>query len=494
MQGLTTDWHGPSGLQVAAGAGVPGLFDGIMVPDFHTLDGSTATLGAQWSPLSQWTVGGQFIEARDVNLAVGQVVEGNSLLSSDTGLVSAAWRDQNERLQMSLLDGEVSGKGSALGAWLDGAITTGRIQQSAGLFRIDPNLTWGNQLIADDVQGGYYRVDYQSRRWFADAGVDQVHSVSGLGSDTTFLTSNARYQWSRDWGVGGLTDVSRTGGGTNWSLEGFVDHLNRWGSGRVQADETHTTNGEDSMLSLDQTWNTPTGLRLSTTASVERAEGMVSAGTAQGSTLIGLSAYGGGQFTTRLGIEGNVRWLTTVQGRAAPGTSANVALTYDLSPNWEVLATYYDSRQGAFTQLTVVSPLTPPIATPVPGVAERGVFLTLRYKRASGAHFAPLGGAAGAGSGSIAGTVYLDANANGRADAGEAGVPNLTVMLDGRYSVQTDAAGRFDFPAVATGQHVITVISDNLPLPWTMVDDGRVAVEVTTRNRTDLSIAAQRPR
>jgi len=65
--------------------------------------------------------------------------------------------------------------------------------------------------------------------------------------------------------------------------------------------------------------------------------------------------------------------------------------------------------------------------------------------------------------------VYLDANYNGHYDAGEAGAPNVTVVLDGRFSVQTDATGRFDFPAVATGHHVISVVPDNLPLPWVLV-------------------------
>jgi hypothetical protein len=141
----------------------------------------------------------------------------------------------------------------------------------------------------------------------------------------------------------------------------------------------------------------------------------------------------------------------------------------------------------------VVSPLTPPALTAIPAVQERGVFLTFRYKRASGLHFAPLGGAPGGASGEIVGIVYLDANNNGRPEAGEAGAPNVTVVLDGRFSVRTDAGGRFYFPAVATGHHVITVISDNLPLPWILVGDGRAEVDVTTRDRTDVSIAAQRP-
>ncbi len=494
MQGLATEWRGPSDLQITAGGGVPGIYDGIMVPDFRTLDGSTATAGAQWSPASHWTVGGQFIEARDVNLAVGTSYADTPLFSSKTGLLSAAWQDQGERVQMNLLDGDVSGKSNGVGGWVDGSITQGRILQNAGLFRIDPNMSWGNQVISNDMQGGYYRLGYQSRQWQADGGVDEVRTVSGLGNNITFLTGDARYQLFRDWGVGGVGNLALTDGGNNWSLEGYVDHVNSWGLGRAQADYADTTSGQGTTLTLDQTWTMPQGLRLSTSMSVAHITGAPLDGIDQDSTVLGLAAYGGGRFTECLGLDGNVRWATVMQGRAAPGVSANVSLTYQMSPHWQVLATYYDSQVGSWTPIAVNSPLTPPVAAIVPSAREQGIFLTLRYQRASGSHFAPLGGAPGAGAGGISGTVYLDANNNGRLDAGEAGAPNVTVVLDGRFSVQTDASGRFSFPVVATGHHVIIVVSDNLPLPWTLVNDGRTEIEVTTRDRTDISIGAQRPR
>ncbi len=493
MQGLTTEWRGPSGLQLVAGGGVPGLYDGIVVPDFRTLNGSTATAGAQWSPSSQWTVGGQLIEAHDVNLAVGPMIDGTALMSSTTGLLSAAWADGGEHVQMNLLDGG-GGKANAVGSWVDASLEQGRFLQNAGIFRIDPGMTWGDQLISNDAQGGYYRLNYQSRQWLADIGVDEVRSVSGLGANTTFVTGDSRYQLSRDWGVGGVANTSHTDGGTSWSLEGFVDHSNAAGTARAQVDFAETPAGRDATLTLNEAWATPVGMRLSTSAAVERISGAVIDDLQQDSTVLSIAAYGGGQFTTGFGIEGNVRWAAAVQGQAAPGVSANVSLTWQLSQAWEILGTYYDSRIGSWTPLTVESPLTPPVATPVPAVQERGIFLTFRYRHAGGAHFAPLGGAPGAGSGEIAGVVFLDANDNGRADAGEAGAPNVTVVLDGRFSVQTDANGRFAFPAVATGHHIIVVVPDNLPLPWILLNQGRAEAEVTTRDRTEIAIGAQRPR
>jgi hypothetical protein len=352
IQGLTTEWRGPSGLQVVAGGGVPGLYDGIVVPNFRTLDGSTATAGAQWSPASQWVVGGQFIEAHDVNLAAGPVIDGTALTSSATGLLTAAWQDRGEHVQVNLLDGGISGKGNALGTWIDGSLAQGRVTQNAGIFRIDPDLTWGNQLITNDAQGGYYRLNYQSRQWLADAGIDEVRSVSGLGTNTTFLTGDTRYQLSRDWGIGSVANASHTDGGTSWSLEGFVDHSNGAGTGRAQADFTNTPAGRDAALTLNESWSTPIGTRLSTSAAVERISGAMINGLGQDSTVLSIAAYGGGQFSTGLGVEGNVRWAAAVQGQAAPGISANVSLTWQLSQSWEILATYYDSRVGSWTQVS----------------------------------------------------------------------------------------------------------------------------------------------
>jgi len=503
MLGATTEWRGPDGLQFVAGGGEPGVLNGIKVPVFDTLGGSTAALGAQWSPAPQWTVGGQYAGARDANLYYQS--PGDSVLppeigipriSSNTGIVSAAWQEGRTHAQFNFIDGTLDGNNNALGAWTDASVTRGPYTQSFGAFYIEPNLAWGNQLILSNAEGGYYRIDYQTRRWSANFGIDEVQPVSGQGVSSTFLNGNARYQVDRDTGIGAVSNLlmSHDGGSqTAWSLEGYLDQANSWGIGRVQLGYATSTEANDLSATVQQSWTMPTGVRLATSVAVDSGHSAPTAGLpAQDTTVVRLAVYGGGNLTSRLSVDGNVQWATAVQGRAAPSTSADVSLVCQLARSWELLFTYYENRIGSWTPLTVTSPLTPPVPTPQASQGQQGLFLTLRWQQSRGGHFVPLGGSPGSGSGRLTGVVYLDANENGRYDAGEAGAPNVTVILDGRFSTRTDANGRFDFPAVVAGRHVLTVQQDNLPLPWTLVNQGRTEVEVTTRDRVDVNIAAMR--
>jgi len=503
MLGATTEWRGPDGLQFVAGGGEPGVLNGIKVPVFDTLGGSTASLGAQWSPSPQWAVGGQYAGARDANLyyqppgdSVLPPEIGSPRISSNTGIVSAAWQQDHTHAQFNLIDGTLDGNSNAFGAWTDASLTRGPYTQSFGAFYIEPNLAWGNQLIFSNAEGGYYRLDYQTRRWSANFGIDEVLPVSGQGVSSTYLNGNARYQVDRDTGIGAVTNLLLSHDGsseTAWSLEGYLDQANPWGTGRVQLGYATSMQAEDISATVQQSWTLRTGLRLATSVAVDSGHSAPTAGLpAQDTTVVRLAAYGGGDLTARLSIDGNVQWATAVQGRAAPSTSADVSLVCQLARSWELLFTYYENHFGSWTPLTVTSPLTPPVPTPQASQGQQGLFLTLRWQQSRGGHFVPLGGAPGAGSGRLTGVVYLDANENGRYDAGEAGAPNVTVILDGRFSTRTDINGRFDFPAVVAGHHVLTVQSDNLALPWALVNQGRTEVDVTTRDRIDVNIAAVR--
>ena len=150
---------------------------------------------------------------------------------------------------------------------------------------------------------------------------------------------------------------------------------------------------------------------------------------------------------------------------------------------------YYENRTDSAQPLTIVSPIAQPIV--LQSFRDRGFFLTLRFDARAGRATAPLGGRPGDGAGTVSGVIYLDANENGRMDAGEQGAPNVTVILDGRFGTRTDAQGRFEFPSVLEGRHLVTVTPDNLQLPWVLKNDGRSELFVSVRSSTHIEIPAQ---
>ena len=492
--GLVSEWNGPGRTQFLGSVGQPGVFQGIRVPGFTTLGGSTSTLGAQWSPAPAWTLGGQWVTAHDVKSAPTLGSAHDQLFSSSSEIATALWQLPALRAQLSLINGRIAGLSSGQGAWLDATATVGKVQHGAGIFRVDPNLSWGNQPIISDAQGAYYRYSFQSRRWQSNAGVDYLTSLSGRGSTATFFSADSRFQWSRDRGLGAVMNLRQSNSHTGWSSEVYADQINSLGIGRGQLNYSQDNSGKDTVLTLDQSWKMRVGMRLSTSISLERLRqsGLAVGQVAQDHTALGFSLFGGGELTSRLALDSNIRWEHALQGVNAPAISANVALTWQLSPLWSLLGTLYESRTGAWSSITIASPLAPPSALTTPANDDRGLFLTVRYQRAGGAHFAPLGGPPGTGWGQVSGTVYQDANKNGQLDAGEIGAPHITVLLDGRYSVQTDAQGHFEFPAVASGHHVLTAVADNLPLPWMIPGDNRTEITVETRQHTLQDIGAQK--
>ena len=148
-------------------------------------------------------------------------------------------------------------------------------------------MTWGNQLIANDAAGRLLPLGLPEPAMAGGCRHRRSAFGSGLGSNTTFLTGDARYQMSRDWGVGGVANVSRSDGGTAWSLEGYVDHVNALAAPAAHRRITRRRpTGRDTAFTLDQTWSTPTGSHLSTSASVERISGALSNSLQQDSTVL----------------------------------------------------------------------------------------------------------------------------------------------------------------------------------------------------------------
>lgn len=488
MLGGLTEWRDPAGSQVTAGVGEPGVFTGLYVPGFRRLGGTLTTVGGQTAIDRNWTAGLQYTGANDVT-SVLQPRDGAREFSTNSWFGAAAWQDRTRRFQANALGTRNSVDGSHQGGWADGYVQDGRYGHGFGAFYLGSNLAWGNQSVGTDTAGGYYRVNYVSRRWLWDAMVDYTAPLGDSRFDaSTFVSGSTRYQVRQDLGVGAGGN-GRFDGNSAWSAFAFVENVFPALVNRTQVYAAGNSPKQDLALTADQTWNVPAGARLNTTLLVGRYDDGIAA-----STRFGLALFGGGDVAPNLSLDANVQW-TQSGGEATPSTLiGNIGFTWRLAPQLSLVGTAYRSQTRSAFPLQVLSPGEELARRAEERIDDRGLLLILRYETRAGSMAAPLGGMAGSGAGRLAGMVFLDGNDDGRFTAGEQGAANVTVVLDGRYSTRTDAQGRFEFPAVAAGTHRITVMPDNLPLPWALPDDGRVEVDVSVRGTSTVDIPARRLR
>jgi uncharacterized repeat protein (TIGR01451 family) len=73
----------------------------------------------------------------------------------------------------------------------------------------------------------------------------------------------------------------------------------------------------------------------------------------------------------------------------------------------------------------------------------------------------------------VTGRVFVDSARTGRFRDGDKGVPGVRVFLEDGESVTTDRYGRFTFPSVHPGQHVLRVDTTTLPAGVRAYDDRR---------------------
>ena len=488
MLGALTEWRNLGGTQLTAGVGEPGVFNGIYVPGFRRLGGTATTAGGQWALSPRWSSGLQYYGADDVTSPLQPELDAPRF-TSHSMFAATAWQDANERYQLNVIGSDNSFNGTHYGGWGDGYVQTGRYGHGFGAFWLGSTLAWGNQLLGSDIRGAYYRLNYASRRWIWDAQIDYTDPVGESQFDTTtFVSANTRYQIWQDLAIGGGGNA-RTGGNTAWSAFAFVENTVPLLINRMQIYTARNAPKSEVTLTANQTWTVPAGTRLSTTVLVGRYDDR-----AESSNQFGLAIFGGGDIVSNLSLDANLQW-THSTGDAQPTTLiGNVGFTWRFRPDLQLIATFYRSQSQSQLPLQIVSPIAA-INTPIEErISDRGAFLILRYEARAGSMAPPLGGMAGGGAGRVAGVVFLDSNEDGRFAAGEQGAANVTVILDGRYSTRTDGQGRYEFPAVAAGQHQIMVMPDNVPLPWMLLRDGRAEFEVPVRGNVNVDVGAQRMR
>lgn len=488
--GISSDWlHTGSNLRVMGGFGRGGVFDGARVVGFDLSDGDVGTLGAQWQWSPQWTgaVGAMATDGRLIPGSDGGVTLDDTRTRSL--LAATGWRDARNGATLTVQSSS-GDLGDAVGAWVDARADRGRYSHRYGVFRLDPGLAWGALPIANDAQGAYYRIAYSHARWSWNAGLDKIDSVSGNSFEGSYGNVHARYQASTRMGLGGGIYVRESRASTALSTQLFLDRSHRWGQTRLQLDQVDGgSTGNDSWeLKLDHALPMQQGTRLS----FSLGHGSLAYDGLAATDTTSLAALGGFNFSDNISLDGSARYSHASGPDAVRGTDLNLNLSWRLSRHWSLVGSVYENR-GSRRSPFLLDPLAPDNFIAIP--RDRSLFLSLRYERRAGTAPAVLGGAPDAAVGAISGHVFLDENGDGERAASERPAANVTVLLDGRYTVRTDSDGLYEFPRVAVGKHVLTVVPDNLPLPWFLDEaaDRRI-VEVVVRQQQRADFGARRQR
>lgn len=498
MLGASSEWIQRSrGLQLQAAIGRGGTYNGARINGFEPGDGTVATIGAQWAWSKQWT------GAASLLVTDGRIVpDDQGLPAFQNGQTRALvfgnrWQGARDSINVNLQASDSDGA-QAAGVWLDARADRGRFSHRYGAFHLQPDLAWGAWPINNDVRGGYYRVDFNRARWSWNAGIDRIDSISGTGFDGWYGNAFVRYQASPRLGYGGglsARDSSDSADSAAQALQLFVDTGTRIGQTRLQFDLARAERDADSwQFLLDHALRLREGSRLSVSAGI----GELADGSSAASRTMTLATYGGFDLTDDFSLDGTLRWSRSEGDDASTGGDSNgldlnLGWRWRIASRWTLLGNLSESR-GSRRSPFALDPLTnQPVFGTLPH--DRAAYLSLRYDYSAGRARQVLGGAPGAASGRITGSVFLDENADGVRSASEQPAANITIVLDDRYSVRTDDQGRFVFERVAVGAHRIEAIPDNLPLPWSIDDEGaRRRVQVDVRGDASVEIGAQRPR
>jgi hypothetical protein len=499
MLGLNSQWRQSAGLQINAAVGRAGSFSGFPVARFDTTEGSYAYLSAQdrasfggGAGHSNWLYGAALAIARNGSAASLSQAGGDAasvyLAAQRQWPNSAGLAVQPNSLQINLLHSEKSGatlpavaSATAQGLWLDGSFSTAGNLNQWGLFHLEPNLSWLDASVASNLQGGYWRHSWRTRQWSSESALELLQPAQGDTPAGFFATQAVRYQYSTLISYGGSLSLRRYNGDAE-AVQVYGQWSHGLGSTRVQV-EAARSDPADKLLrvQIDHDVNASADLRFATSLSVDREKrsGLPSRG-------FGLALNADWQLTPYL------VFTQTAQSRFVGGQAQytlNSGLSWRIAPQWSLNATVFAVQGNPQPGAVVQSPLTPaPAARKT--LQDKGVFVSLRYSEAAGSARAPIGGTVGSAAGSVQGVIYLDENGNGKQEASERGVPQVTVLLNGRFAASTDAQGKFEFPYVAAGNHGVTVVSDNLPLPWGISGEGKQTIRVYSRDLTRVTYGA----
>lgn len=517
VRGTGTRIYGPD-FDISAGLGERGSLVGGPFAGFEPSSGTLAWLGSSRRWANGYFAGVQINQAHGVaqtsndyalGSAYGQMLasrEDVSSLAAAVGYGLDPVRDGDYRLRLVWLQSQtsasISGRNNrATGAFIDGGWRMAGLRHEFGLYQADPNLRFGDNLVASDNRGAYWRVDGNSARLSWGLGIDAVQYNPDRDP--------ARYN-ARQWGVYGnmhyrIDRHNLVGASGHWSSIRRLNTADNTPDGQrsLQASGFYQTRFQDwapSRLRVNL-WRNQALVLNDTQATGEEIEweqdwvnGRYETLRPEFTTTLGVARDRSGSNTQTYptagvmarhwisptwNIGGTLRY-TSRSGNLATsrGLSGSVNTEAQLSAGWRIGASIQLNQARIETQNIAGIP-----TALVSRSNDKSAYIYLRWDGSSGEvlRVAGQGDARAAGGGSIQGTVFFDANNDGEQQANENGVPNVEVFLDGRYRSVTNAAGQFEFPMVAAGGHHLSLRPESVPLPWGTTQDRSNSVEVPLR-------------
>ena len=478
IRGVRGEWTQPGQVFLAqASIGEPGRIDTLGNNEFRGTGSGRVAVGLQWDPLvasastrATWAAAVQMESEHagsmtPTHLASDQKT--NPRINTDSVFMAARHEAPDNRIQVNALRSLGNAeRTSTQGLWLDSSWGGDRQPQSAGLYWLEPGLNWAGLPMANDLAGVYVRRAWRAREWSAEGSMDWLRSIEQPQRQGYYATGAARWRLNKFHQIGAGLSVRRYAG-AGWSS--FLDWRwkNPWGLGGVRWDQSKVeAQSREQQLTFDQDWDVTRGWGLMTSFSLARVDQETHLGAGL-NLAMPLSSYASARASLNSGLNGT------------SGQHLNLALglNWRVMRDWSLDAQYtrYSGKMPMFS----LDPLAPPL-TPLK-LNNWSLYVVLRFEWQAGSTVAPLGGRLREGGGRIKGTVYMDANRNGRRDADEQGAEGVPVYLDNRYMVRTDAQGQYEFSLVAAGTHIVSIRNESLPLPWGIVGDGQARVNVVLR-------------
>lgn len=488
VQGIGTRIKGEK-FELRAGSGKRGSWDNAPYASFRSNQGSLQWLGYSHEWNDKWQTGIQFNQATEVLDINNSPIKVKSLATT-LSYQPKTTNLRSNQARLTVIQSRTE-KENNQGLLAEGAFQKGHYYHEWGSFFSEPNLYFGNHLIADNNRGAYWRSSYHANHFNTGIGLDLEHQQK-VNNDA-IKAVNFTFNFQKKF------DLRHT-------LSGNINyHTNTYSN----SDQQSTLNAMSAHLSYEyQTANY--GLNRINLNFKRQAQIVVNDQAATGEELNWeqnwrkAEALDASSLSTALGIAQDRSTTRTLYPTAA------LSMRYLLGEDWS-LNTHlrYSARhghlytsQGLSGSLTTERVLANTLqlgATFTLNEAkveesnnllknpktlrsrDKALNIYLRWDGSRGRPFNTLGKKIGNqnGFGTIRGKIFADLNQDGKQQLNEQGISNIEVLLDERYSAKTDNNGNYGFYAVTVGEHTISINLDTVSLPWGIKSDNTNLIKVS---------------